>query len=130
MLKVCLCFVTMMYNKTNINCHLWSLVKIGLPLVRNATLSLSTSCNIFNFVSLVTSEPVNICIVHLYIAGHALKPEVSSFMASFVEGLKKLYITKIKGFDLHSISVATLLFEGTKEVHSLFCTHISYSVTR
>jgi alkyldihydroxyacetonephosphate synthase len=47
--------------------------------------------------------------------GHALKPEVSSFMASFVEGLKKLYITKIKGFDLHKISVATLLFEGTKE---------------
>ena len=48
--------------------------------------------------------------------GHALKPEVSSFVASFVEGLKKLYITKIKGFDLNSISVATLLFEGTKEV--------------
>jgi len=37
-------------------------------------------------------------------------------MASFVDGLKKLYITKIKGFDLNSISVATLLFEGTKEV--------------
>lgn len=48
--------------------------------------------------------------------GYALKPEVSSFMTSFVEGLKKLYITKIKGFDLHSISVATLVFEGTKEV--------------
>jgi len=29
--------------------------------------------------------------------------------------LKKLYITKIKGFDLHKISVATLLFEGTKD---------------
>jgi len=41
-------------------------------------------------------------------------------MASFVEGLKKLYITKIKGFDLHSISVATLLFEGTKEVCKWF----------
>lgn len=47
--------------------------------------------------------------------GHALKPEVGSFLASFVEGLKKLYITKIKGFDLLKIAVATLLFEGTKE---------------
>ena len=52
----------------------------------------------------------------MHLTGHALKPEVSSFMTSFVEGLKKLYITKIKGFDLHAISVATLLFEGTKEV--------------
>jgi len=49
--------------------------------------------------------------------GHALKPEVKSTLASFVEGLKKLYITKIKGFDLTNISVATLLFEGTKEVN-------------
>jgi hypothetical protein len=50
------------------------------------------------------------------ILGHALKPEVSSFLSSFVEGLKKLYITKIKGFDLHKIAVATLLFEGAKDV--------------
>jgi len=47
--------------------------------------------------------------------GHSLKPEVNSVFASFMDGLKKLYITKIKGFDLNSISVATLLFEGTKE---------------
>ncbi|KAK2149953.1 hypothetical protein LSH36_429g00019 [Paralvinella palmiformis] len=47
--------------------------------------------------------------------GHALKPEASSIFTSFMEGLKKLYITKIKGFDLHEISVATLLFEGTRE---------------
>ena len=39
-------------------------------------------------------------------------------LASFVEGLKKLYITRIKGFNLTNISVATLLFEGTKEVSS------------
>ena len=52
----------------------------------------------------------------LFILGHALKPEVKSIFASFVEGLKKVYITRIKGFDLHKISVATLLFEGTKEV--------------
>lgn len=48
--------------------------------------------------------------------GHALKPEVGGIIASFVEGLKKLYITKIKGFDLTKISVATLLFEGSKDV--------------
>ena len=57
--------------------------------------------------------PVNVV---LSFSGHALKPEVKSLFASFVEGLKKLYITRIKGFDLHKISVATLLFEGTKEV--------------
>ena len=62
------------------------------------------------------------------VTGHALKPEVSSFMASFVEGLKKLYITKIKGFDLHSISVATLLFEGTKEVCRLYAYYHSHLV--
>ena len=48
--------------------------------------------------------------------GHALNPEVKSVLASFVEGFKKLYITRIKGFDLKNIAVATLLFEGTKEV--------------
>jgi len=51
-----------------------------------------------------------------YEIGHALKPEVGGVIASFFEGLKKLYITKIKGFDLLEISVATLLFEGTKDV--------------
>ena len=48
-------------------------------------------------------------------AGHALKPEASSFFESFIESLKKVYLTKIKRFDLTVISVATLLFEGTKE---------------
>ena len=47
--------------------------------------------------------------------GHALNPEVKSFLAQFVAGLKKLYITKIKRFDLASISVATLLFEGSRD---------------
>ena len=49
------------------------------------------------------------------IQGHALNPEVKSFLAQFVAGLKQLYITKIKGFDLSSITVATLLFEGSKD---------------
>lgn len=30
---------------------------------------------------------------------------------SFVDGLKKIYITKFKGFDLRKISVVTLVFE-------------------
>ena len=50
------------------------------------------------------------------ISGHALKPESKSIFSSFVEGIKKLYITKIKGFDLHKMSVATLLFEGNTQV--------------
>ena len=53
-------------------------------------------------------------------SGVALKPEVKSTLASFVEGLKKLYITKIKGFDLTQIAVATLLFEGAKEVGVMY----------
>ncbi|KAG8508190.1 Alkyldihydroxyacetonephosphate synthase, peroxisomal, partial [Galemys pyrenaicus] len=47
--------------------------------------------------------------------GHALKPQVSSIFTSFLEGLKKFYITKFKGFDPNQISVATLLFEGDRE---------------
>ncbi|XP_064832996.1 alkyldihydroxyacetonephosphate synthase, peroxisomal-like isoform X4 [Oncorhynchus masou masou] len=47
--------------------------------------------------------------------GHALKPQVSSIFTHFVEGLKKFYITKLKGFDPHQLVVATLLFEGDRE---------------
>uniref|UniRef100_A0A8C5P0N0 Alkylglycerone-phosphate synthase n=2 Tax=Jaculus jaculus TaxID=51337 RepID=A0A8C5P0N0_JACJA len=47
--------------------------------------------------------------------GHALKPQVSSIFTSFVDGLKKFYITKFKGFDTNQLSVATLLFEGDRE---------------
>ncbi|KAM5327666.1 alkyldihydroxyacetonephosphate synthase, peroxisomal [Glossophaga mutica] len=47
--------------------------------------------------------------------GHALKPQVSSIFTSFLDGLKKFYITKLKGFDPSQISVATLLFEGDRE---------------
>ena len=48
-----------------------------------------------------------------------MKPEVKSVFASFIEGLKKLYITKIKRIDLSKMAVATLLFEGTKAVSPL-----------
>ncbi|TSM68863.1 Alkyldihydroxyacetonephosphate synthase, peroxisomal [Bagarius yarrelli] len=57
--------------------------------------------------------------------GHALKPQVSSIFTSFLDGLKKFYITKLtqsnhpiqqfKGFDPHHLCVATLLFEGDRE---------------
>ncbi|XP_055727497.1 alkyldihydroxyacetonephosphate synthase, peroxisomal-like isoform X7 [Salvelinus fontinalis] len=47
--------------------------------------------------------------------GHALKPQVSSIFTHFVEGLKKFYITKLKGFDPQQLVVATLLFEGDRE---------------
>uniref|UniRef100_A0A8C7J173 Alkylglycerone-phosphate synthase n=1 Tax=Oncorhynchus kisutch TaxID=8019 RepID=A0A8C7J173_ONCKI len=47
--------------------------------------------------------------------GHALKPQVSSIFTHFLEGLKKFYITKLKGFDPHQLVVATLLFEGDHE---------------
>lgn len=47
--------------------------------------------------------------------GHALKPESKSVFTNFMDGLKKFYITRIKGFDVHKMAVATLLFEGAKK---------------
>ncbi|XP_071603348.1 alkyldihydroxyacetonephosphate synthase, peroxisomal isoform X3 [Heliangelus exortis] len=47
--------------------------------------------------------------------GHALKPQVASIFTSFLDGLKKFYITKFKGFDPNLLCVATLLFEGDRE---------------
>ncbi|XP_061860865.1 alkyldihydroxyacetonephosphate synthase, peroxisomal isoform X3 [Colius striatus] len=47
--------------------------------------------------------------------GHALKPQVASIFTSFLDGLKKFYITKFKGFDPNMLCVATLLFEGDRE---------------
>ena len=43
--------------------------------------------------------------------GQALKTETSSMLQGFVDGLKKLYVTKFKGFDPKKICAATLLFE-------------------
>ncbi|NWR69510.1 ADAS protein, partial [Centropus unirufus] len=47
--------------------------------------------------------------------GHALKPQVASIFTSFLDGLKKFYITKFRGFDPNLLCVATLLFEGDRE---------------
>uniref|UniRef100_A0A3B5MMT9 Alkylglycerone-phosphate synthase n=1 Tax=Xiphophorus couchianus TaxID=32473 RepID=A0A3B5MMT9_9TELE len=40
---------------------------------------------------------------------------LSSIFTSFLDGLKKFYITKFKGFDPNRLCVATLLFEGARE---------------
>lgn len=43
--------------------------------------------------------------------GQALKPK-PTFFGSVIDGMKKAYITRLKGFDLDKMCVATLLFEG------------------
>ncbi|XP_076806546.1 alkyldihydroxyacetonephosphate synthase, peroxisomal-like [Clavelina lepadiformis] len=48
--------------------------------------------------------------------GQALKPEAESIFTSFMDGIKKFYVTKMKGYDPHRMCVATLLFEGDPEV--------------
>jgi len=47
--------------------------------------------------------------------GAALKPEMHSLLGTLVDGLKKFYVTRLKGFDPTQLSVATLLFEGTDD---------------
>lgn len=49
------------------------------------------------------------------LVGQALKPEASSFIQSFLDGIKKFYVTRVKGFAPNKICVATLVFEGTTE---------------
>ncbi|KAG8177710.1 hypothetical protein JTE90_008335 [Oedothorax gibbosus] len=46
--------------------------------------------------------------------GHALKPESTSVISALADQLKKIYVTQIKGYDVHKMCVVTLLFEGTK----------------
>nr|XP_039248584.1 alkyldihydroxyacetonephosphate synthase, peroxisomal-like [Styela clava]XP_039248585.1 alkyldihydroxyacetonephosphate synthase, peroxisomal-like [Styela clava]XP_039248586.1 alkyldihydroxyacetonephosphate synthase, peroxisomal-like [Styela clava] len=48
--------------------------------------------------------------------GQALKPEVAGMFTSFIDGLKKFYVTKVKGYDPNKMCVATLLFEGDPAV--------------
>lgn len=44
---------------------------------------------------------------------------VPGYFGLFLEGLKKMYITKIKGFDVNQMCVTTLVFEGdAKDVES------------
>ena len=48
--------------------------------------------------------------------GQVLKSGEGSFFKSILDGFKAIYITKFKGFDPNSLAVATLLFEGNKDV--------------
>ncbi|CAG2106942.1 unnamed protein product [Medioppia subpectinata] len=50
-----------------------------------------------------------------FIFGQALKPGAASILQSIVDGFKKFYVTKIKGFDVNQMCVSTLLMEGNKE---------------
>lgn len=47
--------------------------------------------------------------------GMSLKPPSESIWTSLVDSLKKVYVTKLKGFNPETMVVTTLLFEGTKE---------------
>lgn len=46
--------------------------------------------------------------------GQVMKP-VPSVFGSFTNSLKKLYVTKFKGFDVDEMAACSLLFEGTAE---------------
>lgn len=48
-----------------------------------------------------------------FIFGQALRPKAGLF-GSLATAFKKFYVTKLKGFDLEQMCVATLLFEGEK----------------
>ncbi|KAF4527342.1 hypothetical protein B566_EDAN001119 [Ephemera danica] len=45
--------------------------------------------------------------------GQMLRAE-PSFFGSIVDAMKKMYVTRFKGFDVHQMCVATLVFEGDK----------------
>ncbi len=49
-----------------------------------------------------------------FIFGQSLKPQ-ANFFHSIVDGLKRTYVIKIKGFDVQKMCVATLVFEGDEE---------------
>lgn len=49
-----------------------------------------------------------------FIFGQSLKP-APGYVRVLVDGIKKWYITNVRGFDVHRMCVATLLFEGTNE---------------
>lgn len=46
--------------------------------------------------------------------GHALKPP-TGIMGLLTDGIKKMYLTRIRGFDINTMCVATLLFEGSEQ---------------
>lgn len=57
---------------------------------------------------------INQWIFHHHV-GMSLKPAAKSSYKSLMNSLKKLYVTKLKGFDPNKMCVATLLFEGSRK---------------
>ncbi|XP_065190738.1 alkyldihydroxyacetonephosphate synthase, peroxisomal-like [Sycon ciliatum] len=47
--------------------------------------------------------------------GHAMKGPPGSMFTTWMDAMKKLYVTKFKGYDPQTLTGCTLLFEGTKE---------------
>ena len=58
-----------------------------------------------------------------------MKPDNKSFFSSLFDSFKKLYITKLMGFDPSQLAVSTLLFEGALEV-GLFFEQLSFDSGR
>ena len=46
-------------------------------------------------------------------SGQALRPAKGP-LGLMVDGLKTFYLTRLKGFDINEVSVATIVMEGTK----------------
>ncbi|KAJ8307141.1 hypothetical protein KUTeg_015225 [Tegillarca granosa] len=52
--------------------------------------------------------------------GSALKPESNSLFTSFLDGIKKLYVTKVKGFDPYKLSEVAAQEKRVYEIASQF----------
>jgi alkyldihydroxyacetonephosphate synthase len=66
-------------------------------------------------VARLRSAPASIRLLdnEQFIFGQALSTDNKGMLHTLVDNMKKLYITKIKGFDVNRMCAATLLFEGT-----------------
>lgn len=47
--------------------------------------------------------------------GASLKPATNSRLEKFIDEIKKMYVIKIKGYDVDKLTACTLLFEGSKK---------------
>ncbi|XP_041978491.1 alkyldihydroxyacetonephosphate synthase [Aricia agestis] len=89
------------------------------PIVRYGSLVFPDFDSGFHFVREVARhrlQPASIRLIdnEQFLFGHALKAE-ASWASNLVDGLKKMYLTKLKGFDLKKLCAVTLLIEGTLE---------------
>lgn len=58
--------------------------------------------------------------------GMSLRP-VPGYFRSFADYFKRIYVTKIRGFDIDQMCVATLLFEGDDHGLSFSFTHNTFN---